>query len=198
LIAQDLPLLDGEYHYSIYRENEDVFSFEENELAIGTFICGNYDRIRFDGCRIIISQIVFDNAVGSGVIEVLPAYIDNIIYDEKLSNEENSEGICPVYTGIMYFINSDGKRHDYSFDVEKRNDNDIRVKTNPVKMVYINDTVMLITDIEDDALMYRYYYDKDSHKKIYHITDHEPNSFDKGNYDSVDLLRYRKERIKNA
>ena len=42
---------------------------------------------------------------------------------------------------------------------------------------------------------YSFYYDRDTHEKKYHITDHQQSSFDRGNYDSVDLLRYRKERI---
>lgn len=186
---------DGEYHYSIYRENGDLFSLEENELAKGVLICGNYDKIRFNNCRIVIPQIVFDNAVSSGVINILTAYIDDIRYDEELSKTESSEGICPTYFGTMYFINPDGKRHNYAFEDEKRSETDIRLKINPVKIVFINDSVLLITDEDDDALMYRFYYDRYTHEKIYHITDHKPSSFDRGNYDSVDLLRYKKERI---
>lgn len=195
ILVDNIPIEDGEYQYSIYRENNDLFSLEENELAVGILACGNYDKIRFNNSKIVIPQIVFDNSVGSGVINILTAYIDNIHYDEELSKVENSEGICPTYFGTMYFINPDGKRHNYAFEDEKRSENDIRSKTNPVKIVYINESVLLITDEDDDALMYRFYYDRYTHEKIYHITDHKPSSFDWGNYDSVDLLRYRKERI---
>ena len=95
----------------------------------------------------------------------------------------------------MYFINPEGKRHDYAFEDEYRSAKDIRVKTNPVRLVYINDNVLLVTDSDDDALMYRFYYDKYTHEKIHHITDHKPSAFDQGNYDTVDLLRYRKESL---
>lgn len=195
VLVENILLPDGKYHYSIYRENCDLFSLEDDELATGAFVCGNYDKIRFDNSKIVISQIVFDNAISSGVIDILTAYIDDIHYDEELSKEESSEGICPTYFGTMYFINPNGKRHNYAFEDEKRSETDIRLKTNPVKIVYINDSVLLITDKEDDALMYRFYYDRYTHEKVYHITDHQPSSFDRGNYDSVDLLRYRKERI---
>ena len=195
ILVDNFNVEDGEYHYSIYRENGDLFSLEEDELANGILVCGNYDKIRFNNCRIVIPQIVFDNAVSSGVIDILPAYVDDIRYDEELSKEESSEGICPTYFGTMYFINPDGKRHDYAFEDEKRSETDIRLKTNPVKIVFINESVLLITDEDDDALMYRFYYDRDTHEKKYHITDHQQSSFDRGNYDSVDLLRYRKERI---
>lgn len=195
ILVDEFNVSDGEYHYSIYRENGDLFSLEENELAKGVLVCGNYDKIRFNNCRIVIPQIVFDNAISSGVINILTAYIDDIRYDEELSKTESSEGICPTYFGTMYFINPDGKRHDYAFEDEKRSETDIRLKINPVKIVFINDSVLLITDEDDDALMYRFYYDRYTHEKIYHITDHKPSSFDRGNYDSVDLLRYKKERI---
>jgi hypothetical protein len=195
LIAESISFDDGEYRYAIYRESADLFSLEENDLAQGVFVCGNYDRIRFNGSKIVIPQIVFDNAVSTGVVNIMTAYIDGIKYDEKLSSEEGSEGICPTYSGTMYFINPEGKRHDYSFENEQRSENDIRVKTNPVKIVYINDSVLLVTDCDGDALMFRFYYDRYTHEKIYHITDHEQSKFDHDNYDFVDLLRYRTESL---
>ena len=181
--------------YLIYRESEDLFSMDEVELARGRFVFGNYDRIRFDGARIVISQIVFDNEYDSGVIKIRDSYVDNIKYDEELSQKECSEGICPTYHGTMYFINPEGKRHDYAFEKEVRSATDVRLPMNPVRLVYINDSVMLITDCDDDALMYRSYYDKNYDKQIYHITDHQENQYDKGHRGTVDLLRYRKEKI---
>ena len=195
LIADNLSIPDGSYTYSIFRESDDLFSLDNTELAQGCFVCGNYDKVRFNNSRIVISQIVFDNPVSTGVVNILPVYIDNIKYNEELSQEEGSEGICPTYTGTMYFINPEGKRHDYAFENEYRNENDIRVKTNPVRIVYINDTVLLVTDYDNDGLMYRFYYDKNTHEKIYHITDHKARSFDQGNYYLVDLLRYGKENL---
>ena len=195
LISENISFHDGEYRYLIYRESADLFSLEENNLAQGIFVCGNYDKIRFNGSKIVISQIVFDNAISTGVINILTAYIDHIEYDEKLSLEEGSEGICPTYFGTMYFINPEGKRHDYAFENEYRSERDTRVKTNPVKIVYINDSVLLVTDCEGDALMYRYYYDRYTHEKIYLITDHEQSAFNQDKYDFVDLLRYRKESL---
>lgn len=195
LISESISFEDGEYRYAIYRESADLFALEENDLAQGVFVCGNYDKIRFNGSKIVISQIVFDNAVSTGVVNIMTAYIDNIKYDEKLSLEEGSEGICPTYSGTMYFINPEGKRHDYAFENEYRSEHDVRIKTNPVKIVYINDSVLLVTDYEGGALMYRFYYDRYTHEKIYHITDHEQSVFDRNNYDFVDLLRYRKERL---
>lgn len=195
LIADKLSIPDGMYKYSIFRESEDLFSLEKTELAQGCLVCGNYDKVRFNNSRIVISQIVFDNAVSTGVVSIMPVYIDNIQYDEALSKEEGSEGICPTYSGTMYFINPEGKRHDYAFEDEYRSEKDIRVKTNPVRIVYINDNVLLVTDSDDDALMYRFYYDKYTHEKIHHITDHKPSAFDQGNYDTVDLLRYGKESL---
>jgi len=194
LITECLFIPDGLYNYTIFRESEDLFSFEKSKLAQGCFVCGNYDKVRFNNSRIVISQIVFDNAIGIGVINITPIYIDNIKYSEELSLEEGSEGVCPTYFGIMYYINREGKRCDYAFD-EEINEKVTRVKTNPVKIVYINDNVLLVTDCDDDALMYRFFYDKHAQKTIYRVTDHKPRDYNRDYYDSVDLLRYKKESI---
>lgn len=192
VLVNSIELPDGVYHYSIFRGSESLFSTEKEILAEGSFVAGSIDRVRFDDCTLVISEIVFDNAVESGVREILPVYVDDIHYNEQLSKEEGSEGICPTYTGTMYFINPEGGRHNYAFEREERSDTDIRLKTNPVRIVYINDSVLLITDCDGDGLMYRSYFDKKQHKRVFHITDHEQNIYEKDNYDTVDLLRYEK------
>lgn len=191
LIKSDLLLEDGEYAFQIFRNRAGEIKGIQC-LAEGNFMVGDVDRIRFQRCRIEVSQIVFDNAVEIGTKNILSAYVDNIRYEEELSKEECSEGICPRYTGTMYFINPEGKRHDYAFEKEIRSETDVRIKTNPVNLTYINDGIMLITDCDQDALMYRYYVDKDTKKKVYHITDHARNEWEKDRYDTVDLVRYVK------
>ncbi|SDB07137.1 hypothetical protein SAMN02910298_00224 [Pseudobutyrivibrio sp. YE44] len=192
IIKRDVDFEDGEYTYEIYRIAPQML--QHQILAEGKFVAGDVDKIRFKGYQIEIDQIVFDNAIESGVKNIMKAYIDCIEYDSELSKTECSEGICPRYTGIMYFINPEGKRHDYAFEKEIRSEKDIRLKTNPVHITYINDGVMLITDCDDDALMYRYYVDRITQRRIYHITDHEMNDWEKDRYDSVDLVRYKRFR----
>ena len=95
----------------------------------------------------------------------------------------------------MFFMGKSMKRHDYSFD-EKLSDKGYQLyKINPVKIVFINEHTLSITNEEDDGIYYYKYYDKIGLNSHYAITDREPTFRNQNTYYLADLYLFRKERI---
>lgn len=92
----------------------------------------------------------------------------------------------------MYSI-SDGRRFDFSYtNHQNRSGKQLR-RVNPVKIVYLNDSVLSITDFDDDGLAYYHYYDRTCNAEVYSITDHEPTEQNRKNYSVPDLYLYQTE-----
>ena len=192
IICESISLDEGEYTYSFVVEMDDFFDVETKVLAEGTLYSGDEDLLRFIDYRIHLTDMLFENE--NKVVRIKDVYIDSIEYDEAASKVECSEGIRPIYHGVMYFIKDNGERHDFSFEDVEKYPNDFREKVNPVRIVYINDHILLVTMPDESGLMARFYIDKFKRTKEYFITDHVENEHNKGAYSSVDLLRYKKER----
>ena len=66
---------------------------------------------------------------------------------------------------------------------------------NPVRIVYISDTSLSITDPDGDGLYYYSYYDRGLESVVYSLTDHEYTKVNKQRYSNADLYSYRTERM---
>lgn len=185
----------GEYEYKIYMEETNLFTKAHKRMICqGKCILGDEETIRFRKCHILIDTITDEI---DGNIEIIPCYIDNIEFIAK-EYTAAEQGIYPIYRGTMYYVDAYGRRREFSFDSMKNKNGKELYSVNPVRIVYINEDVISITNQEKDGLYYYYYFDKYDRERKYLITDYEPSEQNKRFYSIADLYRYRKETIQNV
>ena len=126
---------------------------------------GDVNELRFLKHIIQIDSLTFEDSNHYESIKVRPCYIDHIKYRGiRYCASEGRE--CPVYSGIMFFIGGNGKRYEYSFEDKIDNKGHRLYQINPVRIVFINDSILSIThDTGDplepgDGFYYYKYYDK--------------------------------------
>ena len=108
--------------------------------------------------------------------------------------EDTSEGYCPVYSGVLYTTGYHGERYEFSYDEHTNKRGVTKMMVNPVRIVYVGENSLCITDSDGDGLYYYYYYDRDLGTTIYALTDHEYTKVNKHKYSNADLYSYRTER----
>ena len=161
-------------------------------IAEGDCIVGDQNLLRFRNRRIVIDSITDEFNEGAGHISIRTCYIDKI---EFQGMEDTSEGYCPVYSGVMYTTGYNGERYEFSFDSHTNKKGVTKLMVNPVRIVYVGDTVLYITDSDGDGLYYYHYYDKYLENTVYALTDREYTKKNKHTYANADLYSYRTERI---
>ena len=181
----------GNYHYEISILSGSLFKKTKEVIAQGECIIGDANLLRFKERRIVIDAVTDSGNENAGHVRIRRCYIDHLIFRGV---EETSEGLCPVYEGILYALGSNGERFEYSSSefVNKRGIKKLIV--NPVRVVYIGETTLCITDPEGDGLYYYRYYDKIADRTIYSITDREYTKENRRAYSTADLYIYRMER----
>lgn len=182
---------EGEYNFTISAVFPNVFKREVKEIAGGRCIIGDRNLLRFQNRRIQISKITDEYKI----VEIHPCYIEGL---EFKGIEETSEGRCPVYSGTLYrniFKNRNKiEKTPYSFQQMTDEKGVVYEKINPVKIIYIGETTLSITNELDDGICYRKTYD-DFTNTEYALTDQEPNEKNKAHYSLVDLYLYTTERM---
>lgn len=191
----DLP--DGIYKYSINKGSGSLFAPSVSLIAEGEVCVGDINSFRFINSIIAIKALTFESNEKSELIDISKTFIDNIRY-VGIEYAEGEERECPVYSGIMYFINPSGEKHEFSFGEIVDDKNRKLYKVNPVRIVYINDNTIEITNEDGDGLYYRKYYDKELQKNKYLITDREYDFQNRGAYSLADLYIYKKEGKENV
>lgn len=166
----DLPL--GEYKYAVSKQSGNLFSLQPVTVASGNFFVGDVNEIRFLKYIIQIDSITFEDDTKYKAVPVRPCYIDHIEYKgvQYVCSEDRE---CPVYTGIMFFINN-GERHEYSHKDGKDGGGNLLYQINPVRIIYINDSTLSITNETGDGFYYYRYQDKYTKVDDCQITDREP------------------------
>lgn len=172
----ELPL--GEYSYTISKQSGNLFSMQMVSIVAGNFYVGDVNELRFLNHIIQIDSITFEDDTKYESVRIRPCCIDHIEYKgiQYVGSEDRE---CPVYTGIMFFTNN-GERHEYSYMDGKDEKGNLLYQVNPVRIVYINDSTLSITnetgDSEDPGYGFYYYryYDKYAMVNVYQITDREP------------------------
>lgn len=187
---EEMPI--GNYRYEISITSGSLFKRVKEVIAEGDCIVGDQNRLRFLNRRIIIDTITDEFNEEAGHIVIRTCYIDNI---EFQGIEDTSEGYCPVYSGILYTTGYHGERYEFSYDEHTNKRGVTKMMVNPVRIVYVGENSLCITDSDGDGLYYYYYYDRDLECTVYALTDHEYTKANKHKYSNADLYSYRTERI---
>ena len=178
----------GNYRFEISVFTGSFFKKVREVIAEGDCIVGDKNLLRFKDRRIIVHTITD----GSEHIQIKTCYIDNIEY---MGMEDTSEGYCPVYKGILYTERNHGERYEFSSDEHTNKRGIEKMMVNPVRIVYVGDIVLCITNSEQAGLYHYHYYDKFLEKRVYALTDHEYTKANKHKYSIADLYLYQTERI---
>ncbi len=189
-IPEDMPI--GNYRFEISIQTGGLFKRTKEVVATGDCIIGDKNLLRFMNRRIVIEAITDEFKEEAGHILIRTCYIDQIQYCRM---EDTSEGYCPVYSGILYTASYHGERYEFSFDVHTNKKGVTKMLVNPVRIVYISDTALCITDPDGDGLYYYNYYDRSMESIVYALTDYEYTKANKQKYSNADLYLYRTERM---
>ena len=189
-IPDEMPI--GNYPYEISILSGGMFRKTKEKIAEGDCVVGDQNALRFMNRRIVIEAITDEFKEEAGHIVIRPCCIDHIMFQGM---EDTSEGYCPVYSGIMYTTGYHGERYEFSFDEHTNSRGVTKMMVNPVRIVFVGDNSLCITDSEGDGLYYYYYYDRDFECTVYALTDHEYTKMNKHKYSNADLYSYRTERI---
>ena len=189
------PALEvNEYRCSIVKESENIFWGDETILYEGSIFIGDQNELRFTNSMIEITNITYEEGDVLRNVEIKNTYIDQIEF-QGIQFVYSEDRECPVYRGVMFYMGQSMKHHEFSFD-EKLSDKGFQLyKINPVKIVFINEHTLSITNEEDDGIYYYRYYDKIGLDTHYAITDREPTFRTQSTYYLADLYLFRKERI---
>lgn len=189
-LPEEMPI--GNYRYQIDIQVGTLFKKAKETIATGDCIIGDRNLLRFMDRRIVVESITDESKEEAGHILIRTCYVDQI----KFCGVENtSEGNCPVYSGVLYTTGYHGERYEFSFDVHTNKKGVTKMMVNPVRIVYINDSFLCITDPDGDGLYYYDYYDRNTNSIIYALTDHEYTKANKHKYSNADLYSYRTERM---
>lgn len=197
-----LPL--GEYDYQIVKESENIFLGEETVLQEGKLLIGDKNELRFSTCMIKIIAISCEKDGKSYRGGIRNAYIDQIEY-LGIQFVESEDRECPVYRGTMFYIGRDWNHHEFSSEERITKKGHQLYKVNPVKIAFINERILSITDEEGDGIYCYRELNKSTMENRYKIIDRKPpfttKEFKKRNkeeYDKyylADLYTYRKVRV---
>lgn len=190
MLPEKMPI--GYYRYEISIISGSLFKKVMQVIAKGDCIVGDKNLLRFFNRRIVIDTITDESNEKAGHILIRTCYIDNI---EFRGMEDTSEGYCPVYSGVLYTTGCKGERYEFSYCKHKSKHGKIKMMVNPVRVVYVGDNSLCITDSDGDGLYYCSYYDKILKSKVHALTDHEYTKSNKHMYSNADLYTYRTERI---
>ena len=189
-LPEDMPI--GNYRFEISIQTGGLFKRTKEVVTTGDCIIGDKNLLRFMSRRIVVESITDEFKEEAGHILIRTCYIDQIRY---CGMEDTSEGYCPVYSGILYTAGYHGERYEFSFDVHTNKKGTTKMVVNPVRIVYISDTLLCITDPDGDGLYYRNYYDRNMESVVYALTDYEYTKANMQKYSNADLYSYRTERI---
>ncbi len=190
VLPEDMPI--GNYRFEISIQTGGLFKRTKEVVATGDCIIGDSNILRFMNRRIVVESITDEFKEEAGHILIRTCYIDQIQY---CGMEDTSEGYCPVYSGILYTTGYHGERYEFSFDVHTNKKGITKMLVNPVRIVYISDAALCITDPDGDGLYYYNYYDRSLGSVVFALTDHEYTKANKQKYSNADLYSYRTERM---
>jgi hypothetical protein len=124
-------------------------------------------------------------------IKIRPCYIDRIKYQGV---QNTNEGLCPVYSGVLYALSSRGDRYDFSFDDHTNDRGVTKYEVNPVRIIYLSEGTLSITSPTGEGLYY-YYYNKMTGMDSWELTDREYTKMNESRYALADLYLYQTERM---
>ena len=191
VVVKNPQLELNEYNCSIVKESENIFLGDETVLFEGSLFIGDKNELRFRNGIIEITNITYEEGGDLRSVEIKNTYIDQIKYlGIQFVDSEDRE--CPVYIGVMFYMGQSLKHHEFSFD-ENISEKGVQLyKINPVKIIFINEHTLSITNEDDDGIYYYKFYDRFILDYRYAITDREPTARNQNTYYLADLFTYRK------
>ena len=182
----------GVYRYFINVRSGGMFRTTSETVASGECIIGDRNRLRFLNRKIVLESLTdaFQKQVGH--ICITPCYIDQ---PEFLGIEDTSEGMCPVYQGILYTMKPDGNRYTFAFESYFSKGGHKKMMVNPVRIIYIGKNTLCITDSDGDGLYYCRLYNRYYNREVYSLTDRAYAKDNRDKYSTADLYSYRIERM---
>ena len=189
-LPETMPV--GFYRWEISMSSGNLFKRVKTVLARGDCAIGDRNQIRFKDRFIVINTITDNGNEKSGYIHIRRCYIDQITFQGM---ETTSEGYCPVYSGVMYKM-LDGKRRDFASVQRKDKNGRILAAVNPVRIIYISDSVLSITDQDGDGLCYAHFRNAQTNETYYALTDRAYVDEDRPAFSFVDLYFYRVKKVR--
>jgi hypothetical protein len=184
----------GEYSFEITKKNKNLFSKEKKTVIYsGLCMLGDPNMLRFKDSRICIPEII--DAANNNIVTIKKCYIDHI---EFVEITDCSEGICPIYTGVLYTYTKDNKRHSFSSEERLTPKGNSILAVNPVKIIYISDDCLCVSDSSGDPLYFFHKFNYELDRQENFITEIEPTKQNEKTYSSVDLVHYKKETRKRV
>ena len=184
-------IIEGSYQFELSAITGGMFKKTKELLNSGELFIGDENKLRFKDKNIIIESVSDEDNTESAHIKITNCFIDNI---EFIGIEDTSEGVCPVYNGIMYGYDNWGNRHDFSFEEHTNSQGVRKIAINPVRIIFINDRTLCVTDKDGDGLYYFNFYDKYKEKTVFVLTDRECTPAYKNRYHTADLYFVKTER----
>ena len=192
IINPDLPV--REYHYQIIKESENIFLGEDTILQSGSLYIGDQNELRFQDSMIEPTNITYEEGNDLRSVDIRNTYIDQIVY-QGIQHVASENRECPVYKGVLFFMGKSMKHHNFSFADQYSEEGFQLYKVNPVRIIFINEHTLSITNDDNDGIYYYRFYDRYSQDYRYAITDREPTAQNKNDYYLADLYTYRKGMI---
>lgn len=195
VVVENPGLSPDEYAYQIVKASENIFLGDETVIDEGYLFIGDRNEIRFRDKMIAIQSITYEEDDSIKSVEITGTYIDKIEY-QGIHFVDSEDRECPVYTGAMFYMGQSMKHHYFAYNEGVSERGHELYKVNPVKIVFINEHTISITNEEDDGIYYYRFFDKFAMENRYSITDREPVDKYKHAYYLADLYTYTKEEVK--
>lgn len=180
----------GEYCYEVSIVSGGMFKKVQEVIAEGSCVIGDQNLLRFQDSRIVLDAITDESKEAKGYIPIQKCYIDQIQFQ---GIQDTSEGACPVYTGVLFETGARGALRAFSFEEGIDVCGKKKMPVNPVRIVYISESALCITDADGDGLYYCRNYDKRTVTNFYVLTDDAYTKSNQKSYSVADLYAYRKE-----
>ena len=184
---------DGNYRYTLSMVSGGLFRRVEETLAEGDCPIGDPNLFRFFNRRIVIDSVTDPDHEDIGHVRIKTCWIDQIRFRGV---EKTSEGLCPVYTGVLYTTDRYGNRYNFSSDAHTNDRGVSKMMVNPVRIIYVSDTALCLANLDDDGFYYYHYYDNRLGCEVFEITDREYTTKQQERfYSTPDLYIFHTERV---
>lgn len=190
-LEENMP--DGNYRYTLSMVSGGLFRRVQETVSQGDCPIGDPNLFRFANRRIKIDSITDPDHEEIGHVPIKPCWIDQIRFRGL---EVTSEGLCPVYTGVLYTTDRNGNRYDFSSEAHTNVRGVSKMMVNPVRIIYVSETALCLANLDDDGFYYYHYFDHKLDREINEITDREYKARQQKQFYSIpDLYIFRTERL---
>ena len=170
----------GKYHYEVSALSRGLFSASGymRVLAEGTLSIGDENELRFLHERITLCAVLAEKTGKQRNIE--PSYIKDIKW-LGIKQIPAEGGDCPVYEGTLCYPNG---------WIYSDRENGRKEKVNPVRIIFIRDGIISLTNDDGEGIYYRTLPDRITGEIKTILTDQPPQPHNEQYYKVGDLYIY--------